>query len=757
MIIEDIANKQLNINQEISNNNINNSNMNTSRYKNSSKSGYSVYSEAYDDSKQIQNAYNNKRNSIKSIIYSVKSSFSDSINEKDENNNEKSEIYESCIQSDDEKTENYKEFTKKNFKKEEKIEIINTDININNDKGNNKLTNIYDNHLNANFDDNKTYPLNKKNNQKLKSPGINLSNINIIINNLEPRIINKQRNNKNSNFSGQLTPILENYKGFNYSNISNSNCDGNNQLSSDISKKPTEKMKKIESENESEDKKESNNDDNNNEDNDNNNINTYSNRNSSSITNKELNDVSKNIDDDNVSLNFSEETYNNNINYLNEVKFENIDENEINLEFLIKSNIRKIPIKYRKNIKESEKYFKTVLELQNFYLKGRKCDINIAKLSENCKYFSIGCEDGRIILYKVMGHNYENYKKSYDKNEIISFLSFIEEEPYKELIGHEKDISDLSWSPFIDHYLLSASLDHSVILWNINNENMLIKKFDHDDVVTCVCFSPIDKNIFVSGCMSGLIVIWNIHEYKKEKNIDKIKNIDNSENYKINSNSINNSEEETSRKNINFKNLHRYINGTITAIKFFPTGDKIAVGTLNGKIEIYKYKKSERELKLFTTFNCKSKFLTCSFGKKINGIEFLNKNSALISTCDSNIIFLKINEGKLSFKYKGHEVENAKISCAIDYQNNVIISGSENGFCYIWNIYSNNKNEYDECFQPFPDEIVQCVQVINEKCYCSYVKKFLKLTGNIFIKSIIIITTNNSRIEVLLNIDDSVN
>ena len=49
MIIEDIANKQLNINQEISNNNINNSNMNTSRYKNSSKSGYSVYSEAYDD------------------------------------------------------------------------------------------------------------------------------------------------------------------------------------------------------------------------------------------------------------------------------------------------------------------------------------------------------------------------------------------------------------------------------------------------------------------------------------------------------------------------------------------------------------------------------------------------------------------------------------------------------------------------------------------------------------------------------------
>ena len=59
-----------------------------------------------------------------------------------------------------------------------------------------------------------------------------------------------------------------------------------------------------------------------------------------------------------------------------------------------------------------------------------------------------------------MGHNYENYKKSYEKNEIISFLSFIEEEPYKELIGHEKDISDLSWSPFFDHYLLSASLDH---------------------------------------------------------------------------------------------------------------------------------------------------------------------------------------------------------------------------------------------------------------------------------------------------------
>ena len=38
---------------------------------------------------------------------------------------------------------------------------------------------------------------------------------------------------------------------------------------------------------------------------------------------------------------------------------------------------------------------------------------------------------------------------------IISIFAFIEEEPYKKLIGHQKKITDLSMSLFNDYYLLS--------------------------------------------------------------------------------------------------------------------------------------------------------------------------------------------------------------------------------------------------------------------------------------------------------------
>ena len=430
-MFENDVNKQLKINNLLSkNSNVNNVN-NSNRYNNSIQSGCTVYSEVFVNSNQIQKAYDNKNNLIKSTDYLNESSFNNSISEKNGSKIGRSQFFESCVETFNEIEENELEDTKNNISKENNVEIIN-----------------------------------------------------------------------DTNFSAQLTSILKNHKDFNSSIISNINIEKKSQYSYNISRNSIEEMKKIKYV----DKKLNNSVE----------INIYNNRNPFFSSNEELNNLRKIIktSDNNSNINYDFESVYNNSIYLNDVEFKDIDEKEINLEFL-KSNIRTIPIKYRKNIRQSEKYLKTVLELQNFSIKNRKCNINIAKLSENCKYFSLGCEDGIIIIYKIIGHEYGNYKKSYEKNEIISFLSFIEEEPYKELIGHQKDITDLNWSPFNDYYLLSSSLDHSVILWNINNKNMLLKKFNHTDKEASVCFSPTNKDIFVSGCMNGLITIWeNIYARK---------------------------------------------------------------------------------------------------------------------------------------------------------------------------------------------------------------------------------------------------
>ena len=104
-----------------------------------------------------------------------------------------------------------------------------------------------------------------------------------------------------------------------------------------------------------------------------------------------------------------------------------------------------------------------------------------------------------------MGYDYEKYEKDYNSKNVINFLHFVCEKAFKELNGHKHDITDLSWSSFKKDLLLSSSVDHFVCLWDINKENnCLIKKFEHNDIVTSVQFSPYSENIFISGYCNNL-------------------------------------------------------------------------------------------------------------------------------------------------------------------------------------------------------------------------------------------------------------
>ena len=114
--------------------------------------------------------------------------------------------------------------------------------------------------------------------------------------------------------------------------------------------------------------------------------------------------------------------------------------------------------------------------------------------------------------------------------------------------------------------------------------------------------------------------------------------------------------------------------------------------------------------------------------------------------------------GKLIYKYKGLVNENKMIRASSNFNYDLIISGSENGFCYIWNRNNledkNKKNYHYEYFKPFSKDIVECSMFVNENCMAKYLKKIFKLTCNFFIISIIINATDKGRIQVLLNVDN---
>ena len=458
----------------------------------------------------------------------------------------------------------------------------------------------------------------------------------------------------------------------------------------------------------------------------------------------------------NNSITKSFNSYNDNTSFLsiantflvNSIKFDGIGNNEIDLDFL--KSLRTIPIKYKN--KNKKKYLKTLLELQHFFIDDS--EIRVIKISEDGQYLSTGMRSGKIKLFEIIGYDYNKFELLYDKQTALNYLNFINEKQIKTLKGHNKDVMDLSWSAFFHNLLLSCSLDNLAILWDVNlsEEKCRIQSFDHKAIVTCISFNPIDKYIFATGCFDKYVRIWDFKDILDRAYHNSNNNNDIQSENKIIKKKI---ESDSKENNELIKHIKLYFNiqEKITALSFFPTGEKIAIGTHNGKINIYELRSDNFFYK--GSFNCRNRIGKNSLGKKITSIEFFNKNDAIISSCDSRIRLMSMSDGKLIHKYKGHLNEDSMIKSSIDYNYDIIISGSENGFCYLWDIDSEEKKNLNcEFFKPYSQELIHCSLIVPEKCYCNFLKKVMKITDKLLVISIIINATSKGRLEVLLNIDE---
>lgn len=141
----------------------------------------------------------------------------------------------------------------------------------------------------------------------------------------------------------------------------------------------------------------------------------------------------------------------------------------------------------------------------------------------------------------------------------------------------------------------------------------------------------------------------------------------------------------------------------------------------------------------------------------MTGIEFLNKNHGLITTNDSSIRLVNINDGKTIQKYKGLSNDELMIRASFEEIYDLVISASNDGNVYVWkklnasnsNEIKNKSYEYFKCFEQKENPI--CSIFVNDISLSAYIKKILILTQKFFIKSIIINTSINGKIQVLIN------
>lgn len=479
---------------------------------------------------------------------------------------------------------------------------------------------------------------------------------------------------------------------------------------------------------------------------------------------------------------------------INNIKFKNIQIDEINVNFL-KKHLRNIDIE--SNIKPKNRYIQTLLELQNFYIDNSS--VWVIKLSPDSRYLAAGCKSGKIKIYEIIGYNYIHFNLIYKKNDIIKYLNFINESPYKTLEKHKSDIIDLSWSPFYPNLLLSASIDHYVCLWDITLEgnNCLVKEYEHIDIVTSVSFNPYIKNIFISGSINTFVTVWKfnyydniineiednnyigntisekqteniinenseaniVNNYMKDMEISKIKKKKKKPEIKNNDNTFENFNNSNSYLGEHLKEVLDYFNleHKITSISYFPDSSKIGVGTENGKI--YVYNTSPRVTYNNNFFVSKKKFGFFHDGKKVTGIQFIDKIHAVITTCDSLVRLVDMSIGKILYQYIGSTHKYSMTRAYTDLSDDVIIVAGEDGYCHIWNLLDKDckkgkKNRNYIKFKPYAKDLVECTLIADEKCYTNYMQKILKLTNKIMIISIIINGTSNGKLEILLNINE---
>jgi len=274
-------------------------------------------------------------------------------------------------------------------------------------------------------------------------------------------------------------------------------------------------------------------------------------------------------------------------------------------------------------------------------------------------------------------------------------IQFILPTPVQTFREHTRDITDLSWSN--TGFLLSASLDNNVKLWH-PTRSISLHQFRHPDGVTSVSFHPNEDRYFLSGGFDKKLRIWNINHGRVAE--------------------------------------WAQASNHITTATFQPDAKRIAVGLIDGKVIFYSL--DGLKMKYFSQMICKNR--SKKFGKKVTGLSFNNlqnlsadklddgsshspekssksnksnnnlketkrtklktrvknfatirknkkkmKEQVLITTNDSRLRLVGLNDFCMVRKYKGHLNYNLKFKARFSESGEFIIIGSENGKCIIWN------------------------------------------------------------------------
>ena len=284
----------------------------------------------------------------------------------------------------------------------------------------------------------------------------------------------------------------------------------------------------------------------------------------------------------------------------------------------------------KKNKKDYYEFYNMSL-IQEFGI--RQLGVVIIEFSPDGRFLCIAGDSPQINLHEVCRQTF------YDSEQFLLY-----DEPLQVYSGHTSKVSSVAWFPSGLSFASSSS-DGMVYKWDIAQKSP-VGVFKHNAEIVFLASHPINEDFFLTGCKDQRVRIWNLNNGRVDSDF--------------------------------------LINCEITAGKFTPKG-LIVVGISTGMVYILSFNCFSKVLEMIRTLDCRNKRGPKRSGRKITGFDFTGE-LCLISSNDSRIRLFDLESFEIRQKYKGHKNEGSMIVASVGGKGKYVISGSENGGGFIWNL-----------------------------------------------------------------------
>ncbi|KAG7698537.1 hypothetical protein KL929_002833 [Ogataea haglerorum] len=203
---------------------------------------------------------------------------------------------------------------------------------------------------------------------------------------------------------------------------------------------------------------------------------------------------------------------------------------------------------------------------------------------------------------------------------------------------HDDTVLSIDWSE--NGFIISCSQDSTIKLWHVDRNDCLAA-FKLKNFATRVLFHKKDDRFFLSCQLDGSVKLWSILE-----------------------------------KDVVLKTNVRM---RITCMEFSPSAEELFVGGEIGGFVIL----SVKDLDVIDKFQIKRN----NVAPRVTGIDaFETKDDVkmVVTTNDSRVRLFSFREKVLNVRYKGYNNEHSTIRASVNENHSFIISGSEDGWAYLW-------------------------------------------------------------------------